>query len=61
MVTSLRRGEDGWKTISQSPADLHMAGVQVGWGEFPSPLERACGLRLLDLPTYAWNNKNYWI
>ncbi|KAG6358778.1 hypothetical protein INS49_012297 [Diaporthe citri] len=60
-VPSLRRGEDDWKTISQSLAALHTAGVQVGWGEFHSPFERSCGLRLLDLPTYAWNNKNHWI
>lgn len=60
-VPSLRRGEDDWKTISQSLAALHMAGVQVGWSEFHSPFESKYGLRLLDLPTYAWNNKNHWI
>lgn len=60
-LPSLRRGEDDWKTISQSLAALHTAGVQIGWGEFHSPFERACGVRLLDLPTYAWNNKNHWI
>lgn len=38
-----------------------MAGVQVGWGQFHGPFERAYDLRLLDLPTYAWNDKNYWI
>lgn len=60
-VPSLRRGEDDWKTISQSLAVLHTAGIQISWGEFHSPFERACGLRLLDLPTYAWNDKNHWI
>lgn len=60
-VPSLRRGENDWKIISQSLLALHTAGVQVSWGEFHSPFERACGLRLLDLPTYAWNNNNHWI
>ncbi|RAL12385.1 non-reducing polyketide synthase tpcC [Aspergillus homomorphus CBS 101889] len=38
---------------------LHCAGVAVDWNAFHQPFERA--LRLLDLPTYSWNNKNYWI
>ena len=58
-VPSLRRGDDNWTTIAQSLATLHCAGVQVGWNEFHRPFEE--GLRLLDLPTYAWNDKTYWI
>lgn len=58
-VTSLRRGENGWKTMAESLAQLHLAGVNVGWQEFHRPFEDR--LRLLDLPTYAWNNKNYWL
>lgn len=60
-VHSLRQWEDDWKTISQSLAALHMAGAQVGWSEFHSPFERTSGLRLLDFPTYAWNDKDHWI
>lgn len=58
-VPSLRRGDDNWMTMAQSLASLHCAGVQVGWNEFHRPFEK--GLRLLDLPTYAWNDKTYWI
>lgn len=58
-VPSLRRGEDSWKTIAQSLAALHCAGVEVSWNDFHRPFER--GLRLLDLPTYSWNERNYWI
>lgn len=58
-VASLRRGEDDWTTLSQSLAALHCAGVQLNWDEFHKPFEKA--LRLLDLPTYAWNDKTYWI
>ena len=58
-VPSLRRGDDNWATMAQSLATLHCAGVQVGWNEFHRPFEK--GLRLLDLPTYAWNDKTYWI
>ena len=56
---SFRRDEDNWKTLATSLAALHCAGVAVAWGEFHGPFEQ--GLRLLDLPTYAWNDKNYWI
>ena len=58
-VPSLRRGNDNWTTMAQSLTTLHCAGVQVGWNEFHHPFEK--GLQLLDLPTYAWNDKTYWI
>ena len=58
-IPSLRRGEDNWMTIAQGLSALHCAGVEVDWNEFHRPFES--GLRLLDLPTYSWNDKNYWI
>lgn len=58
-VPSLRRDEDSWSTMAQSMCALHCAGVDIDWHEFHRPFERA--LRLLDLPTYKWNDKNYWI
>jgi monodictyphenone polyketide synthase len=58
-VPSLRRGEDNWTTLAQSLPSLHLAGVAVDWNAFHKPFEK--GLRLLDLPTYSWNEKRYWI
>ena len=58
-VPSMHKGEDDWKTMAQSLNVLHCAGVEVDWNEFHRPFEGA--LRLLDLPTYSWNDKNYWI
>ncbi|KAI0121114.1 putative polyketide synthase [Xylariales sp. AK1849] len=58
-VASLRRGEDNWQTLATSLATVHAAGVQLDWNEFHRPFESS--LRLLDLPTYAWNDKTYWI
>ncbi|GAM43179.1 hypothetical protein TCE0_047r17773 [Talaromyces pinophilus] len=58
-VASMRRGEDNWKTMAEAMASLHVASVEVGWNEFHRPFESK--LRLLDLPTYAWNEKNYWL
>ncbi|AEO66245.1 polyketide synthase [Thermothielavioides terrestris NRRL 8126] len=58
-VPSLRRGEDNYSTLAGSLATLHCAGVEINWDAFHKPFEPA--LRLLDLPAYAWNEKNYWI
>lgn len=56
---SLRRGEDNFTTMAQSLRDLHIAGVQISWNEYHRPFES--DLRMLKLPTYAWNEKNYWL
>jgi monodictyphenone polyketide synthase len=58
-VPSIRRGEDNWTTFAQSLGSLHTTGIQIGWSDFHKPFESQ--LRLLDLPTYAWNDKKYWI
>ncbi|TVY39235.1 Atrochrysone carboxylic acid synthase [Lachnellula occidentalis] len=58
-VPSFRRGENNWKTMAHSLGIIHCAGVEVVWNEFHRPFEAS--LRLLDLPTYAWNDKNYWL
>lgn len=58
-VPSFHRNEDNWTTLAKSLASLHCAGVKIDWNAFHGPFEKS--LRLLDLPTYAWNDKNYWI
>jgi acyl transferase domain-containing protein len=58
-VPSIRRGEDNWHTMSHSLGLLHCAGVELNLNEFHQPFEQ--NLRLVDLPTYAWNDKTHWI
>lgn len=58
-VPSLRRDENNWTTLAQSLATLHCAAAPLNWSEYHKSFEK--GLRLVDLPTYAWNYKNYWI
>ncbi|KAK3370054.1 putative polyketide synthase [Podospora didyma] len=58
-VPSFRRGENNWTTLAHGLAALHSAGIKIEWSEFHAPFEKS--LRLLDLPTYAWNDKTYWI
>ena len=58
-LPSMRKGEEIWATLADAMSALHCAGVGIDWNEFNLPFEKS--LRLLKLPTYAWNNKNYWI
>lgn len=59
-IPSMRRGEDNWKTMAESMATLHRAGVEPNWNEFHQPFE--ANLRVVpDLPSYAFNEKNHWL
>ncbi|KAK5113527.1 polyketide synthase [Meristemomyces frigidus] len=56
---SLRRGEDAWKTISNSMCTLFTAGVNMNFDEFHREFNDA--QELLHLPTYSFDNKKYWL
>ena len=58
-VPSLRRGEDAWKVVSGSLCTLHMAGLDIEWTCYHQDFLSAHDY--LRLPTYAWENRNYWI
>lgn len=59
VVNSLHRKEDAWLTLSKSLTTLHCAGFKVAWSEVHRDFESAH--ELLDLPSYSWDQKNYWI
>lgn len=48
-----------WTSISKTLAAAYMNGVDVDWLALHAPYETS--LRLLQLPTYAWDVKDYWI
>ncbi|KAM3151677.1 Non-reducing polyketide synthase PKS19 [Botrytis cinerea] len=56
---TMHRDQDNWTTLGKALTSLYNAGVNIDWTEFHLPFEQA--LRLVDSPTYAWNNTNYWI
>lgn len=56
---TLRRNEDNWKVLTNSLCMLHSAGLNVDWNEYHR--EYDSNHELLRLPTYRWDNKNYWI
>lgn len=58
-VPTLRRNESTYKTLSASLCTLHSAGLNMDWNEFHRDFDSS--VRLLDLPTYSFDLKNYWL
>ncbi|KAH8671177.1 polyketide synthase [Xylariales sp. PMI_506] len=58
-VPTLRRNEATYKTLSSSLCTLHSAGVNLDWNEFHRDFDSS--VRLLDLPSYSFDYKNYWL
>ncbi|KAF1976212.1 putative polyketide synthase [Bimuria novae-zelandiae CBS 107.79] len=58
-VGSLNKSEDSWRSLSKSLVSLHTAGVPVDFSEFHRDFDDAH--KLVNLPTYSFDNKNYWI
>ena len=56
---SLRKGTAPYKTISESLAMLHTNGISIDFNEYHRDFIEC--VQMLDLPTYAFDNKNYWI
>ena len=56
--TSLQYGKDGWHTISQCLAGAYIANLPISWPAFHK--DYLTCLQLLNLPTYAFDLKNYW-
>lgn len=59
MVPSLRKSEDPWMTLSRSVCLVHCSGLQINWSEFQQDQEASH--QLLNLPSYSYDDKNYWI
>lgn len=57
--STLHRDSDDWVSLTNTLAKLYEVGLNIDWNEFHRPFEQS--LRLVDLPTYAFSNKNYWI
>lgn len=58
-LTSLRRSGDTWRTLGESIAVLHRAGIGINWNEYHRDFEGSC--KVLKLPAYKWDNQNHWI
>ncbi|RMZ77257.1 hypothetical protein DV738_g4532, partial [Chaetothyriales sp. CBS 135597] len=57
-LATMRRDDDPWKVISTSLAGLYTAGKALNWNAFHRENEN---LRVLNIPTYGFDEKNYWL
>ncbi|KAJ4396512.1 hypothetical protein N0V93_000731 [Gnomoniopsis smithogilvyi] len=58
-VPTIRRNEPSYKTLSSSLCTLHSAGLNMDWHEFHRDFSKS--VRILDLPSYSFDEKNYWL
>ncbi|OQU97822.1 polyketide product template domain-containing protein isoform 2 [Cladophialophora immunda] len=57
-LASLKAGEPDFKTLSSSLGQLYQNGVHIQWAEFHK--EYLDSVSLVDMPTYAFDTKNFW-
>jgi iterative type I PKS product template protein len=58
-LTSLRKGENNWKTISGSLAAFYNSKTPIHWQEYHRDF--IDGLSHIDLPQYAFDVRDFWI
>ncbi|KAG8156824.1 hypothetical protein KVR01_013237 [Diaporthe batatas] len=59
VMHSIDANTSNWTTISNSLSNAYRAGIDIDWLLLHKPFER--GLRLVALPTYSWDMKDYWV
>ncbi|SPN97748.1 probable polyketide synthase [Cephalotrichum gorgonifer] len=58
-VPTLRRKESTYGVLSNTLCTLHSAGLNIDWDEYNKDFGES--VRLLDLPSYSFDEKNYWL
>lgn len=58
-IPALRKKEDPWRTTALGLGVLHCKGLPIDWDEVHSEYESSH--TVLALPSYAFENKNYWL
>ncbi|KAL1963919.1 hypothetical protein VTN77DRAFT_7725 [Rasamsonia byssochlamydoides] len=58
-IPSLRKGTDTWKVIASGLESLYLNGIEIDWSEYHRDFKNSH--RVVDLPRYSWDLKNYWI
>ena len=57
-LPTVKSSEDNWATISSTLTAVYTAGLTINWPEFHK--DHLGSLSLLNLPTYAFDEKEYW-
>ncbi|KAM3073539.1 hypothetical protein ACMFMG_004567 [Clarireedia jacksonii] len=58
-ITSVRKSDSVWATMSDALSTLYQAGLDLQWGEFHRDFDAS--QQVISLPTYQWDYKNHWI
>jgi iterative type I PKS product template protein len=58
LLPCLKQGKDNWATLSDLLKTAYESGIDVDWPEFHKPF--TASLTLLDLPTYAFDSRDFW-
>ncbi|RDA96259.1 hypothetical protein CP533_1781 [Ophiocordyceps camponoti-saundersi (nom. inval.)] len=58
-VPTLSRNRDAWSTVSHAMSRLYEAGLDIRWDRYHDEFRHH--LRVLSLPLYRWDLRNYWI
>ncbi|KAI0399448.1 hypothetical protein F4802DRAFT_602975 [Xylaria palmicola] len=58
LLPSLNWRAGNWEMLAFSLAKAYAAGLSIDWPEFHRPFKQS--LKLLDLPTYAFDLKTFW-
>lgn len=58
-VPSLLRKESAWTVLAGTLSKLYLAGIDIRWSEYHRDFE-SCQ-KVLQLPSYQWDLKRYWI
>lgn len=59
LLPSIQQNQDPWLVISKTLGSAYEAGVEIDWLSYHQQYS-AC-LRVANLPTYAFETKNYWL
>lgn len=59
VLSSLESKTDPWASVPKTLAGAYGSGVVVDWFAFHGPF--VARLKLLNLPSYSWDLKDYWI
>jgi len=59
VFASMGRNDDIWKLTTNTLSRLHCAGMTINWNAYHEDVQ-ACH-RVLELPSYSWELKDYWM
>ncbi|KAK2014996.1 beta-ketoacyl synthase domain-containing protein [Colletotrichum eremochloae] len=58
-VASQSRGRPWWKILEPALSTVYMLGADVSWGEYQRDFKSTH--KVIKLPAYSWDIKDYWI